>query len=205
MIGSSLARRFARDGMAVSVVARSRGTVDRIAAALRAEGRDVQGLVADSTDEAGLRSALDAAVGAHGVPELLVYNAALIRPDRLGELSAAELLDTLAVNVVGAVTTAAHLGPHMAAAGRGTIVITGGMPETVPAYFSLSLGKAACRTVVSLLDQELGPAGVHVATVTVADAVAPGTAYDPDAIAEAYWRLHRQPPGAWEREVVFAR
>lgn len=34
-------------------------------------------------------------------------------------------------------------------------------------------------------------------------AVAPGTAFDPDAIAEEYWRLQQQPPGAWDREVLF--
>jgi hypothetical protein len=37
--------------------------------------------------------------------------------------------------------------------------------------------------------------------VTVTGAVAPGTAFDPDDIAERYWRLHLQPPEAWEHEV----
>jgi hypothetical protein len=32
--------------------------------------------------------------------------------------------------------------------------------------------------------------------------VEPGTAYDPDDIAEHYWRLHTQPRGQWEREVL---
>ena len=64
----------------------------------------------------------------------------------------------------------------MAQEGRGTIVITGGMPETVPEYASLSLGKAAVRALVELLDQTYGPAGVHAATVTVYGAVAAGDA-----------------------------
>jgi chromate reductase len=42
-----------------------------------------------------------------------------------------------------------------------------------------------------------------VATVTVAGAVARGSAFDPDDIAEHYWRLHRQPAGAWDREFVY--
>jgi hypothetical protein len=33
--------------------------------------------------------------------------------------------------------------------------------------------------------------------------VAPGSAFDPDRIAEAYWQLHTQPAGAFEREVQF--
>lgn len=58
------------------------------------------------------------------------------------------------------------------------------------------------RSLVALLDQEYRASGVHVATVTVAGAVAPGTAFDPDDIAEQYWRLHTQPRRLWTREVV---
>ncbi|MGH2894257.1 MAG: hypothetical protein ACRDPM_13485 [Solirubrobacteraceae bacterium] len=42
----------------------------------------------------------------------------------------------------------------------------------------------------------------HAASVTVMGEVAPATAFDPDEIAEHHWRLHAQPPGAWEHEVV---
>jgi hypothetical protein len=48
-----------------------------------------------------------------------------------------------------------------------------------------------------------GPSGIHVATVTVGGAVAPGGRLDPDRIAEEYWRLHIQRPEAWEHEVLF--
>ncbi len=66
---------------------------------------------------------------------------------------------------------------------------------------SLSLGTGGVRTVVDLLAATYGPDGVHVAPVTVGGPVAPGGEYDPDDIAEHYWRLHTQPRGAWEREV----
>ena len=91
----------------------------------------------------------------------------------------------------------------MAAASGGTIIATRGMPETVPSSFSLSLGKAGVRALTTILAKEYGPAGVHVATVTVCGGVAPGTEYDPDRIAEHYWRLHGQQPAEWEQEVVF--
>jgi NAD(P)-dependent dehydrogenase (short-subunit alcohol dehydrogenase family) len=205
LIGTSVARRFARAGMPVAVIARTEQGVDKVVAEVRADGGQAVGVTADAADEAGLRAALDTAVRAHGVPEVLVYNAAVIRPDTLGELSATELLDTLAVNVVGALTTASHIGPRMGDAGHGTIVITGGMPQPKPAYVSLSLGKAGVRTVADLLARQFGPSGVHVATVTVCAALAPGTAYDPDDSAEEHWTLHGQPRDAWAHEVVFAR
>jgi NAD(P)-dependent dehydrogenase (short-subunit alcohol dehydrogenase family) len=200
-IGVSVSRRLARAGLAVGVIARS---PDTVAAALSAlDGADAFGTTADAADEEGLRAALDELVDRVGVPEVLVYNVGLIQADAIGDLSAQQHLDAYAVNVVGAITATAHLAPRMAQDGGGTIVITGGMPEVVAEYASLSLGKAAVRALVELLEKTYGPAGVHAATVTVYGEVAPGTRFDPDEIAEEYWRLHTQPADAWEREVAF--
>jgi NAD(P)-dependent dehydrogenase (short-subunit alcohol dehydrogenase family) len=201
-IGRSVARRFAREGLPVALISRSAGTLAGAADAVSAFGVPVVPLTADSTDETELRTALDAASGALGLPDTVVYNAALIRPDRPGEASARAQLGAWAVNVVGALTAAARVAPEMARRGSGSFLITGGMPEPKAEYVSLSLGKAGVRTLVELLDQEYGPAGVHVASVTVAGPVAAGTAFDPDDIAEHYWRLHTQPRDRWEREVL---
>jgi NAD(P)-dependent dehydrogenase (short-subunit alcohol dehydrogenase family) len=202
-IGTSVAQRFAREGLPVCVLARSRRTVDAALSALGDAPVEALGLTVDVTDEAALRAALDEAVGRFGVPEVLVYNAALIQSDVLGELTARQQLDAWAINVVGAITAIAHLGPAMTEAGKGTILITGGMPEPIPEVTSLSLGKAGVRALTELLARAYEPAGVHVATVTVAGAVAPGSAFDPDDIAEEYWRLHVQSAGSWEREVLY--
>jgi len=199
-IGLSVARRIAREGLSVGVVARARPAVASAVDALA--GAEAHGVAADATDEVALRGAIDEIADRLGPPELLVYNAALIRADTIGELTAAQHLKAWAVNVVGAITAAAHVAPGMAERGRGTIVITGGMPDPLPAYTSLSLGKAGVRTLVTLLDRAYGAAGVHAASVTVMGEVAPGTAFDPADIAEHYWRLHVQPPGAWEHEVL---
>lgn len=55
-----------------------------------------------------------------------------------------------------------------------------------------------------LLATRYGPSGVHVATVTVGGAVAPGTTFDPDEIADEYWKLHLQPRREWTHEVLYA-
>ncbi|MFD0202723.1 MULTISPECIES: SDR family NAD(P)-dependent oxidoreductase [Saccharothrix] len=202
-IGLSVARRFAREGWSVGLVARSQAKLTAMAESLA--GSEVVARVADSTDEAALRSALDAVSERIGVPDVVVYNAAVIRPDLPGELSVAGHQDAWAVNVVGAITAAAHVAPAMARRGSGSFIITGGMPEPKPEYVSLSLGKAGVRALVALLDQQYGPAGVHLATITVDGPVAPGTAFDPDDIADHYWRLHAQPRHQWDREVVHSR
>ncbi|MFG1685098.1 SDR family NAD(P)-dependent oxidoreductase [Nonomuraea sp. NPDC049269] len=203
-IGQAVARRFAREGLPIALIARSDQTLRAAAEAVAPSGVPVVTLEADSTDQAGLNAALDAAVREHGVPDVVVYNAAIIQADAPGELSVRGHMEAWAVNVVGALNAAAHVAPAMAARGHGTILITGGMPEPKPQYVSLSLGKAGVRTLVTLLDQEYGPAGVHVASVTVAGPVAPGTDFDPDDIAEHYWQLHTQPRDQWTREALHA-
>ena len=203
-IGVSVARRFAREGLPVGVLARTRSTVDAALAAVDGAGVRTHGVTADAADESGLRSALDELITQLGVPEVLVYNAAIIQWDSIGELTAAQHLEAWGVNVVGAITAAAHVVAQMAEVGAGTYILTGGMPTPVPQVASLSLGKAGVRALTELLDAQFRPSGIHVATVTVSGTVAPGTAFDPDDIAEHYWQLHTQPAGAWEREVVYA-
>lgn len=198
-IGRSVARRLVRAGMPVAVMARDK---DRLSVVAEAVGAAVS-VPVDVTNELELRAALDTAAAELGPPDLVVYNAAVVRADAPGELTTAEHARTWTVNVVGALTAAAHVLPGMAARGRGTFLVTGGMPEPDPRHVSLSLGKAGVRSLVALLDKEYGPRGVHVATVTVAGHVAPGTAFDPDEIAAHYWRLHTQPRAEWEREFTY--
>ena len=202
-IGTAVARRFAAAGLPLGLIARTAATVDAARAAVAATGVTVVGATADAGRDDQLTAALDTLTGRLGVPAALIYNAGLIQRDRPGELSRERHVAAYAINVLGAMTAAVHLAPAMAAAGGGTIVITGGMPEPDPEFTSLSLGKAGVRALTKLLASQYGPAGIHVATVTVGGAVAPGGRFDPDRIAEEYWRLHTQRPEAWEHEVAF--
>ncbi|WP_112246823.1 SDR family NAD(P)-dependent oxidoreductase [Kribbella monticola] len=199
-IGVAVAGRFVREGMSAGLIARSEEKLKLAADALA--GAEVLAVAADSTDEDRLRAALDRIVAEHGVPDVVVYNAAVIQADAIGDLSAQQQLDAWAVNVVGAITTAAHVVPAMVERGGGTFIITGGMPQPKAGYLSLSLGKAGVRSLVTMLDQQYGAAGLHAATVTVGGGVAPGSLWDPEDIAEHYWRLHAQSRADWTHEVV---
>ncbi|MEJ3656911.1 SDR family NAD(P)-dependent oxidoreductase [Actinomycetes bacterium KLBMP 9759] len=201
-IGRAVAVRFAKEGLPVALIARHEATVRAAAAAIA--GVPVVELTADAADEQSLRTALDAAAAELGPPEVVVYNVGVVRADDPGQLTREELLATFSLNVGGLLTTAAHVAPSMRERRSGTIIVTGGMPVVKAAYTSLSIGKAGVRAAVDALAEEHGPHGVHVASVTVAGVVAPGTAFDPDVIAEHYWRLHTQPGAAWEREVLHA-
>jgi NAD(P)-dependent dehydrogenase (short-subunit alcohol dehydrogenase family) len=201
-IGTAVARVFARDGFSVGLIARSRATLDAARRALPDPGVPTYLAEADASNPDQVRAALAGFEDGFGVPDVVVYNAAVIQRDALGDLDLQRHLEAWSVNVVGAITSAAHVLPRMAARGHGTFVITGGMPEASPEYLSLSLGKAGVRALVEALDAQYAPSGVHVASVTVDGPVAPGTDFDPDDIAEHYRRLHAQPRTSWDREVV---
>ena len=61
----------------------------------------------------------------------------------------------------------------------------------------------AISGTAALLAFNMTPRYTGVASVTIDGSVAPGTAFDPDDIAEHYWTLHTQPPEQWQREVLF--
>jgi NAD(P)-dependent dehydrogenase (short-subunit alcohol dehydrogenase family) len=92
-IGTAVARRFAREGFRLGVLARSPATVDAALAAVADHDIATHGVTADVTDEPGLRSALDELMGRLGVPDVLVYNAAIIQRDSIGDLSARQHLE----------------------------------------------------------------------------------------------------------------
>jgi NAD(P)-dependent dehydrogenase (short-subunit alcohol dehydrogenase family) len=196
-LGVAIARRFAAEGYAVLGLARDPGRHAALA------GPGIRLAAADAADPASLAAAL--AEGA----EVLVYNAyrATIAMPGPSALAPTALVEDFTVNVAGALAAAQAVLPGMRAAGRGTILLTGGGLALNPLNWlpaaSLAIGKAGLRSLALTLHAELAPEGVHAATVTVDGAVAPGTPFDPDLVAAAFWALHRDPPGAFRAEIVF--
>jgi NADP-dependent 3-hydroxy acid dehydrogenase YdfG len=204
-VSAAIARRFGLAGFHVSALARRADALQAQVDALKAAGVDAEGLVADAADSANLGATLARASTAHGTPDVLVYNAAGVRYKPIAELSAAELMADLQVSVAGALAAVQAVLPGMKARGSGTLLFTGGgfAFEPMPAMASLGVGKAGIRNLAFSLFAELKDSGIHAATVTICGVVKPGTAFDPDKIADSYWALHAQPRGAFEREIQF--
>lgn len=203
-IGTAVARRFGSEGMPIGLIARSLGTIDAARTALRAHGvANVEAVSADAADENALGAALNELITRVGVPEVVVYNAAVVKPDGVSDLSHAQRQARYAVNVLGALTTVVHLAPRMADAGGGTVLMTAGMPKADARLVSLSIDKAGLRAAAVLLSEQYGPRGVRIATVTVGGEVAPGTRFDPDEIAERYWQIHSEPQIEWRPDITY--
>lgn len=204
-VGLAVARQFARGGFALTLIARGLDGQSAPVVALRAEGFAVDVAKADAGDPVALAAQLSAIEAEHGPVEVLVYNAAAATPALPTALPAGQLLADLAVSVGGAQAAARALAPAMIARARGTMLFTGGgfalYPN--PALASLSIGKAAIRSLALCLDDELAPRGVRVGTVTIMGPVAPGTPFDPEHIAQAFWRLHADRAGALGPELQF--
>src|SRR4051794_29803497 len=203
-LSASIARRFGREGFAVTLVARRGQALADLAEQLRGAGVTVDTATADAGDPQGFRTALED-LARRITPAVVVYNAAVIAMDGILTSDPDYLLSAYAVDVLGAVTAAQVFTPAMRQAGGGTFLATGGYAALAPEpdHATLSIGKAGLRAAVSLLHDELKSDGVHVATVTIRGAIVSGTALDPDRIAATYWTLHTQPAAEWSAETVF--
>lgn len=201
----ALARRFARENFHITLLARRAETLNEQVDLLRQAGAAADGFSADAADPQSLINAFAQLHAQLGVPQVLIYNAAVIQSTIPSELSQDRLHHDFQVNVASALLSAQQVIPHMKNQQRGTLLITGGGLALSPVseYAALALGKAALRNLCYTLGAELAPAGIHVATVTVCGYISPGTHFDPDRIAEAFWNLHAQTPGTWEREIIY--
>jgi len=111
----------------------------------------------------------------------------------------------LRISIGGALAAVQAVLPAMKERGHGTLLFTGGgfAFEPMAAMASLGIGKAGLRNLAFSLFADLNEAGIHAGTVTICGLVKPGTAFDPDKIAESYWSMHAQPKGGFERELMF--
>src|SRR6201987_4008939 len=203
-VGAAIVRRFGRAGFRSTLISRG-GTVEQLAPELRSEGLEIEAVGADIEDLDGYRATLERIFHAPGAPGLTVYNAALPDPGEILDATVGQLRTAYDVDVLGAVVMAQVAAPVLRSAGTGTLLFTsGGFAEhPVPALASLSMGKAALRSAATVIAAGVKEDGIHAATVTIAGHVKPGTAFDPDNIAELFWTAHTDPKDAWQTEYRF--
>jgi len=200
-IGMAAARRFAQGGFRVAVVCRPSDPVAAFQADLAALSPALA-LGADLERAEALAEALAAIAAWGGAPEVLVYNASAGARGPAAELDPARLRADFQVNVGSALASAQWALPAMRAAGRGTLLFTGGglALGPKPGLAAACLGKAALRSLALALAAELAPEGIHAATVTVCGFVQPGSALAPEHVAQAFWDLYEQEKTGWDGE-----
>ncbi len=198
--GSALARRFAKGGYRVAMIARK---AERLTA-LERELDGARGFVTDLHDLDALAKTLKRIRAEMGVPEVLIHNAVAHTFDGFLDADPSELERNFRVNTTALLHLARDLAPDMIAAGKGAILVTGNTAahRGVPKYALFAPTKAAQRILAQSLARELGPKGIHVGYVTV-DAAIDVTWLGPEEERPS-WLV---PPAdwPWPREDFFAK
>jgi NAD(P)-dependent dehydrogenase (short-subunit alcohol dehydrogenase family) len=206
-LSASLARAFAKEGLAIALAARSTDDLGALAAETKAQVHACD--ASRRTDVERLFAALDA----QGAPDVVAYNASYRTRGPFVELDAEEVEKSLRVSALGGFFVAQAAARRMLAAGGGAIFFTGasasvkGYAQSAP----FAMGKFALRGLAQSMARELSPQGIHVAHVVVDGGIRsdrrpeppdrPASMLDPDAIAASYVHLLRQPKSAWSWEI----
>jgi NAD(P)-dependent dehydrogenase (short-subunit alcohol dehydrogenase family) len=203
-MGMALARRFAREGFRVALVAQGFDGLDTSAL-----DRPVLA-VAEAADDSSLRRAFTRIRDEAGDPSVLVYNVSAWVEGPASAMERGAFVDGFLAGVAGALTSVQEVVPAMRARGRGTILFTGSEAALRPTAGNagLAVQKAGLRSLALSLAQDLAADGIHVATVTIRGVLARDTFFDPRLIAETYWDLYEEsagPPDGWRAEVEYAR
>jgi len=207
-LSASLARVLSKDGIKVSLAARSTGDLDALVkeTGARAFACDAS----QRTDVDKLFAELDAS---SSTPDIVIYNASYRTRGPFVELDPTEVEKAIAVTAYGAFLVAQHAARRMLPKKHGAILLTGasagvkGYAQSAP----FAMGKFALRGMAQSMARELSPQGIHVAHVVIDGGIrsarrpaspdAPDSLLDPDAIAETYMHLIQQPRSAWAWEV----
>ena len=214
-LGAAVARRFAREGFAVALMARREQSVADVQEEIEGAGGRALPVSADATDPASVAAAFDEVRSNLGAPEIFVYNAGAFQMGGILDLSPEKFDECFKANCAGAFYAAQQVLPAMVEAGRGTVLLTGATAALRGGarFSALAVGKFGLRALAQSMAREFGPQGVHVAHVVVDGQIdtprvremSPGredhTMLSPDAIAETYWQLHSQDRTAWTLEL----
>ncbi|HSK99758.1 MAG TPA: SDR family NAD(P)-dependent oxidoreductase [Rubrobacteraceae bacterium] len=214
-LGASVARRFAREGFAVALLARREESVAGVRQEIETDGGTAIPVSADATDPRSVTSAFERVRGDLGDPEVFVYNAGAFQMGGVLEISPEKFDECFKANCAGAFYAAREVLPAMVEAGRGTVLLTGATAALRGSarFSALAVGKFGLRALAQSMAREFGPQGIHVAHVIIDGQIdtprvremspdrEEDTMLSPEAIAETYWRLHAQHRTAWTLEM----
>jgi NAD(P)-dependent dehydrogenase (short-subunit alcohol dehydrogenase family) len=192
-IGRAIALALARRGYAVAVHARhSRAAADTVVGEIMAAGGTAGVVAADLADHDAVARLVPAAAAAVGPLTLLVNNVAEFEPDEIGRLDRARFDRHLAVNLRAPIFLAEAFAAQAPAGVDASVVnlLDQRVLKPTPRFFSYGLSKSALHVATTTLAQALAPR-IRV------NAVAPGpTLPSPRQDAAAFARqVHAVPLG----------
>jgi NAD(P)-dependent dehydrogenase (short-subunit alcohol dehydrogenase family) len=213
-LGKSVAQRFAREGYAVALAARNEERLSGLASEIGGSA-----FPSDLTSEGEVAALFRDVEARLGPVEAVAFVAATRVQGPFTELSAADFERAWRHSCLAGFLVGREAARCMVARKRGTVIFTGASASTRGrAHFAaFAAAKGGLRFMAQSMARELGPQGIHVATVLIDGAIGsermwrehrermeklgPEGTLHPDAIAETYWQIHSQQRSAWTHEV----
>jgi NAD(P)-dependent dehydrogenase (short-subunit alcohol dehydrogenase family) len=211
-LGAALARRFAREGFQVALLARSSGFIEVLAKEISASGPRAISVAADVSQPVEASAAVQRVRENLGSIGVLVHNPSSALGQGVLATTPEQFEQCWRVAALGGFVCAQETASDMLKAGDGVMLFTGATSSVRGgSWLAFSSAKFAVRGLAQSLARELWPQNVHVAHVIIDGLIgtpqdqervrADEPLLDPDRIADAYWHLAMQDRSAWSLEL----
>jgi NADP-dependent 3-hydroxy acid dehydrogenase YdfG len=208
--GAAFARRFAKDGYGVALLARDEVRLRALSDTIPSS----TAVVCDATRPTAIAEAFGR-VAQLGPVHTLIYNAGNFVLGSVDATDPATLEDAFRLNCSGCLAAVQQVLPGMRDRGSGQIIVIGATASLRGAAGALpfATAKAGQRVMAQAMARALGPCGIHVAYVVVDGVIDMPTTrqffkdkpdaffMQPDAIADAVAHLVLQERSAWTFEL----
>jgi NAD(P)-dependent dehydrogenase (short-subunit alcohol dehydrogenase family) len=185
-IGQAIVSTLVDAGAQVAILDRDEATTQRFAAEV---GSQAIGVVCDIASESSVLAAREEVAKAYGRCDVLINNAAVIKPCSLLDATLDQWEHGLSINLTGQYLCSRVFGELMIASGGGAIVHVGSIAAELPQPNGLdySAAKAAIVALSRQIAVEWGDKGVRSNVVNPGPVVTPMTAKlnaDPEVLAK---------------------
>jgi NAD(P)-dependent dehydrogenase (short-subunit alcohol dehydrogenase family) len=214
-LGASLARKFAKEGCRLAVLARSSDFLESLSEEIRRRGTEILAIPTDIAEADQVAAAFERIRDQLGPVDVLINNASASGPfgQPFVELTPESFAHGWQVGVLGPFLCSQAVVPDMLIKNAGCILFTGATSSVRGSAITFCSAKFGMRGLAQALARELWPKGIHVAHLIIDGVIRenerePGAEdqnaeplMNPAAIAEVYWGLVRQHRSAWSMEL----
>ena len=185
-LGRALARRFAGEGERVILLGR---TFAKVQAAAKEIGAQATPLDCDVASPVSVKAAFAAIAARFSKIDVLINNAAVFEPFLVAEATDEQIMDTIGINLVGAILCSRAAIPLMGRGGHIINVSSESVENRLPHMILYQTSKAGLERFTHGLQQELEPSGIRVSVVRAGSMMEPGKVFNADPAA--LMRFHK--------------